>query len=51
MKISSKFVAIITIIILLSRIFPEYWQLGITGAISFFLAYLIAKINNNKSQT
>ena len=48
MKISYKFFIIIISIIFISRIFPYFWQVGITGVISFFLTYLITKINNTQ---
>jgi hypothetical protein len=50
MRIKNKFLVIIAIIVLISGIFPEFWQIGITGVISFFLAYLVTKINHNQQK-
>ena len=50
MKQNNKFLAIITLLIVISWIFPDFWQVVITGIISFFLAYLTTKINQSKQK-
>ena len=52
MKLKNQYLILITSLILVSSIFPDFWQVTMTGVISFFIAYLITKIkniNNRKS--
>ncbi len=50
MKFKNKYLIIISSLILFSAIFPDFWQVGITGIIGFFLAYLITKMNSDHEQ-
>ncbi len=49
MKIKNKYVIIIASLILIANISPSFWQVITTGAIGFFLSYLIVKIRKEKS--
>lgn len=40
MNIPRKYIIILSLLILTASIIPNFWQLGITGMIGFFLAYL-----------
>lgn len=40
MKIKRKYIIILSLLILTAAITPNFWQLGMTGIIGFFLAYL-----------
>ncbi len=39
-SIKKKYILILGLLILTSTIVPNFWQLGMTGMIGFFLAYL-----------
>ena len=47
MQFKRQYWLLLTIVILLSRLFPDFWQVVITGAIGFFMAYLITTIRHN----
>jgi len=40
MKIKNKYIILIALLILTATILPNYWQLGMTAMVGFFLAYL-----------
>ena len=40
MNIKKKYLIILGLLILTASIIPNFWQLGMTGMIGFFLAYL-----------
>lgn len=40
MNIKNKYVTLIVLLILTATILPNYWQLGMTAMVGFFLAYL-----------
>ncbi|WP_017295477.1 hypothetical protein [Geminocystis herdmanii] len=40
MKIKRQYIILLTLLILTASIVPNFWQLGMTGIIGFFLAYL-----------
>ena len=44
---------IIAILVAISATFPQFWQVSITGAIGFFIAYLLTKMKaeNNQEQS
>ena len=43
MKLKTQ-VIIISILVAISATFPQFWQVSVTGAIGFFMAYLLVKI-------
>ncbi len=40
MNFKRKYIVILGLLILTASIVPNFWQLGMTGVIGFFLAYL-----------
>lgn len=40
MKIKRQYIILLSLLILTATIMPNYWQLGMTGIVGFFLAYL-----------
>lgn len=40
MNIKNKHIILVTLLILTATILPNYWQLGMTAMVGFFLAYL-----------
>ena len=46
MKLKTQLI-IISILVAMSATFPQFWQVSITGAIGFFLAYLLTKIKSD----
>ena len=41
---------IISVLVAMSATFPQFWQVSVTGAIGFFLAYLITKIKSENQK-
>lgn len=51
-NIKKKYLIILGLLILTASIMPNFWQLGMTGMIGFFLAYLTKgsrKVNLTKT--
>jgi len=48
MKIKRQYIIILCLLILTASIVPNYWQLGMTGIVGFFLAYLTKGSRNSK---
>ncbi|AFZ54861.1 hypothetical protein VKI21_05610 [Cyanobacterium aponinum UTEX 3222] len=48
MKIKNKYIIVILLLIITATIIPNYWQLGMTGMVGFFLAYLTKGIRVKK---
>jgi hypothetical protein len=40
MKIKRQYIILLSLLILTASIVPNFWQLGMTGMVGFFLAYL-----------
>ncbi|MBL1210990.1 hypothetical protein [Geminocystis sp. GBBB08] len=40
MKIKHQYIILLSLLILTAAIVPNFWQLGMTGMVGFFLAYL-----------
>ncbi len=40
MKIQNKYIILMALLILTATVLPNYWQLGMTAMVGFFLAYL-----------
>ncbi|MGI0480894.1 hypothetical protein ACN4EE_08885 [Geminocystis sp. CENA526] len=40
MKIKRQYIILLTLLILTASIVPNFWQLGMTAMVGFFLAYL-----------
>lgn len=40
MKIKRQYIILLSLLILTATIVPNFWQLGMTGMVGFFLAYL-----------
>lgn len=40
MNVKRKYIVVLGLLILTASLVPNFWQLGMTGVIGFFLAYL-----------
>ncbi|BAQ62997.1 hypothetical protein GM3708_3403 [Geminocystis sp. NIES-3708] len=50
MKIKRQYIILLSLLILTATIMPNYWQLGMTGVVGFFLAYLTKGSRKAKKQ-